>query len=208
MSIEALFWDIDTQHDFMDADGKLPVPGAQAIVGNLQRLTQFAVGHGIPILATADAHPPGDPEFEQFGEHCVPGTRGQRKIEGTSPPGGQVADPQKLDEQLQQLRLGKIPQLIVEKQALNVFTVPMADTVLKELSPGRVVVYGVATECCVRAQVLSLAERGWRVALVTDAIQALDPADGRNALSEMQKAGAELVESEPVLRELAREANA
>jgi len=61
MSVRALFLDIDTQHDFMDPDGKLSVPGAAEITGNLARLTQFAVEHGIPILSSADAHQRGDP---------------------------------------------------------------------------------------------------------------------------------------------------
>ena len=34
-----IFWDVDTQYDFMHADGKLYVPEAERIITNLQRLT-------------------------------------------------------------------------------------------------------------------------------------------------------------------------
>src|SRR6266550_3936685 len=51
-----IFWDVDTQYDFMHADGKLYVPEAERIITNLQRLTNYAHGHGIRIVASADDH--------------------------------------------------------------------------------------------------------------------------------------------------------
>ena len=36
-----IFWDVDTQYDFMKADGKLFVPDADHIIGNLKRLTDY-----------------------------------------------------------------------------------------------------------------------------------------------------------------------
>jgi nicotinamidase/pyrazinamidase len=205
MSSEVLFLDVDTQHDFMDADGKLPVPGARSIVPNLRKLTTFAVERGVPILATADAHPPGDPEFAQFGEHCVPGTRGQRRIRATSPAARQTAAPDRLAEQVAGLASGRIAQLIIEKQALDVFTVPMTDQALAALGPARVYVYGVATEYCVRAEVLGLRQRGYDVTVVTDALGAVRQEDGEKALAEMRAAGASMADTQTVLRTLAAE---
>ena len=63
----------------------------------------------------------------------------------------------------------------------------------------RYVVYGVATEYCVRAAVLGLLRRGRSVALVEDAIRAVDPAQGEAALREMQAAGARLVLTDQVV---------
>jgi nicotinamidase/pyrazinamidase len=205
MSSEVLFLDVDTQHDFMDADGKLPVPGAKSIVPNLRKLTTFAVERGVPILATADAHPPGDPEFAQFGEHCVPGTRGQRRIRATSPAARPTAAPDRLAEQVAGLASGRIAQLIIEKQALDVFTVPMTDQALAALRPARVYVYGVATEYCVRAEVLGLRQRGYDVTVVTDALGAVRQEDGEKALAEMRAAGASMADTQTVLRTLAAE---
>ena len=37
-----LFWDVDTQYDFMRADGKLYVPDAERLIPNLKRLTDYA----------------------------------------------------------------------------------------------------------------------------------------------------------------------
>ena len=51
-----IFWDVDTQYDFMHADGKLYVPDAERIIDNLKRLTDYAHGHGICLVASADDH--------------------------------------------------------------------------------------------------------------------------------------------------------
>jgi len=205
MSLPVLFWDVDTQHDFMDPDGKLPVPGATRIEENLEKLTRFALSHGIPILATVDAHDEDDPEFEEFGPHCIIGSEGQKKIAQTTVAGSQVARLETLEEQIEGLSEGRIPQLIVEKQALDVFEEPEADQIVSVLHPRLVVLYGVATEYCVLRQVRSLRERGRQVTVVSDAIQALDEAGGREAVAQMQRMGAAFAATDAVLAALAAE---
>ena len=86
-----IFWDVDTQHDFMRADGKLYVPDAESIIPQLKALTEHAHRRGIRIIATADDHVPGHrelseaPDFkETFPLHCMRGTPGQRKIPETA----------------------------------------------------------------------------------------------------------------------------
>jgi nicotinamidase/pyrazinamidase len=197
-----VFWDVDTQHDFMDPDGKLPVPDARSILPNLEKLTRFAVERGIPIIASADAHPAGDPEFEEFGEHCVPGTHGQEKIAATCARESEVVRTGALDEQVRRLSGGQINQLVVEKKKLDVFTLALADELLYQLDPGRVYVYGVATEYCVFAEVRSLLERGYSVTVVADAIKPIDPQAGTDAVEEMRRLGASFATADAVIEEL------
>ena len=78
-----VFVDIDTQRDFLDPAGALYVPGAQAILGCLERLTNHARTHAIPVLASACAHEPGDAELRQFRPHCMVGTAGQARVDAT-----------------------------------------------------------------------------------------------------------------------------
>jgi len=52
---EILFWDVDTQVDFMRESGALYVPGAEEIVPTLGRLTDSARRAGVPVIASADA---------------------------------------------------------------------------------------------------------------------------------------------------------
>jgi len=201
MCPQILFWDVDTQHDFMDEDGKLAVPGAQQIVPNLHRLTRFAVARRIPIIATGDAHDPDDREFEQFGQHCVAGTPGQRKIPQTVAEGMEIAAADSLAEQLRRLRAGQLRQLMIEKKDLDVFTQPAADEALRVLDPDHVYVYGVATEYCVLRAVLGIRRRGYPVTVVTDAVKPIAEDAGSSALSAMRKAGARAAVTDQVLRQ-------
>jgi nicotinamidase/pyrazinamidase len=190
MNEHLVFFDIDTQIDFMLPEGRLYVPGAEQIVPNLVTLMSYARDHGVPVISSADAHTPDDPEFGIWPPHCVAGTPGQRRIPETmfadavvvsSRPGAFAAS-------------AKWPsQIIIEKAAYDTAANPHFDAVLRALGPRRAVVFGVATEFCVRADVLSLRERGFPVDLVTDAIRPITEEGGRKAIEEMTAAGARLV---------------
>ena len=89
---------------------------------------------------------------------------------------------------------GEIQQLILEKQVLDVFSNPNAEKVLARLGrEPEYCVFGVVTEYCVRCASLGLLERGHRVAVVTDAIETLDPAIGRRTLDDLVTRGARLI---------------
>src|SRR5260370_2986065 len=71
ISMRTVFFDIDTQIDFMYPAGALYVPGAEGIVPAIQQLNQYARAHGIPVISTMDAHTEDDPEFKLWPHHCV-----------------------------------------------------------------------------------------------------------------------------------------
>lgn len=202
MSIELLFWDVDTQHDFMAEDGKLAVPGATQIVDVLKRLTDFAVENDIPIVASGDAHEPDDPEFEEFGRHCVAGTPGQEKISATSTPTAEVAEAARLSDQLERLVSRDLQQIVIHKRELDVFTVDLADRVLSTLDPAHICAYGVATEYCVLKTVIGLLERGYTVTVVRDAVKAIQKDAGDKAREQMLKAGADFTDSDELIDSL------
>ena len=77
---------------------------------------------------------------------------------------------------------------------------PNFDAILQALGPRRAVVFGVATEFCVRADALALCRRGFKVDVVVDAIKPITEEGGRKALEEMRAAGARLVTTEEVCR--------
>ena len=60
-----IFWDVDTQQDFIDPVGRLPVPRADAIVPRLKALTDYAHEGGIRVVATAEEHLPDDLELSE-----------------------------------------------------------------------------------------------------------------------------------------------
>ena len=81
--MKTVFFDIDSQLDFLYPAGALYVPNAERIVPAIARLNRFAAAHGIPVVSTTDAHAENDPEFSVWPPHCVAGTWGQRKAQAT-----------------------------------------------------------------------------------------------------------------------------
>jgi nicotinamidase/pyrazinamidase len=197
MATPLAFFDFDTQIDFMDPDGSLYVIGAEEIKPRLKQLMDYARAHHIPILSAADAHPPHDPSFAQWPPHCVVGTAGQQRIPETRLPDAYVVPNRPGAFQAPR----EWPaQIVIEKQEYDASTNTNFDAILKELGERRFVVFGVATEYCVRSTVLSLRKKGIAVQLVTDAIRPITEEDGRIALEEMADAGAEFVITADVCR--------
>jgi nicotinamidase/pyrazinamidase len=169
--VKTVFFDIDTQIDFMYPAGALYVPGAERIlpaVAGLNRRAPF-------LISTMCAHSEDDPEFKIYPHHCVVDTIGQRKPAVTMPE-----------------KSGPARHVILQKQELDCFSNPRLVPLLDELNPDRCVVYGVVTEICVRLAAFGLLKMGKRVEIVTDAVQALDESTARKMFAELTAAGGHL----------------
>lgn len=200
---DIVFWEVDTQADFMLPGGKLYAPGAEKLVPNLRRLVNAARDGRVFLVSDVCQHTPNDPEFQRFPPHCVRGTPGAQII-----PEG-LADKFLVIPNDAQYKLpadlGPFQQVILEKQTLDVFDNPHADALVERLGrEPEFVVFGVATEYCVSFAAQGLLRRGRRVAVVTDAVQALDPAVGRRTLEEFTAKGARLITTEHALALLSK----
>jgi nicotinamidase/pyrazinamidase len=202
-----IFWDVDTQVDFMLPGGKLYVPGAEKLIPNLKRLTDAARQGRVFIVGDACVHAPDDPEFSLFPPHCVRGTPGSEIIPETY--ADRVAMvPNRADASIP-ADLSSYQQVILEKQTLDVFDNPNAETILKRVARftdanAEIVVFGVVTEYCVRLAAIGLLRRGRRVSLVRDAIEALKAKDGEETIAELTSMGARLVTTDQALAALDR----
>lgn len=179
--MKTVFFDVDTQLDFICPAGALCVPGAENIVDNLARLTRFALANHIQVISTVDTHTEDDPEFKIWKPHCVAGTTGQQKLAATLLTG---CDP---------------PQIIFEKHEIDFFTNPRLRPLLDQMKADRYVVYGVVTEYCVQAAAFGLLKMGVRVELVTNAIKSLDAAREHEVLERFRAEGGLMLECDDVL---------
>ena len=205
ISRRVIFWEVDTQADFMQPGGKLYVRGAENLLPNIRRLTDAARQGRVFLVSDACVHMPNDPEFKTFPPHCVRGTPGAEIVpEGladtffTIPNRPGVKIP---------LDFSKVQQVIVEKQTLDVFDNPNIEIVLKRVnaitdSDAEVFVFGVVTEYCVRLAAKGLLLRGRRVRVITDAIETLKEADGDKALDELVALGAKFTTTDEALATL------
>jgi len=187
-----IFVDVDTQRDFMNEGGALYVPNAESIKPALKRLNDYAVEKGIKVVKTMDVHF-GTPAYKDvegelevnggpFPEHCMCGTAGAKSIQETK---NNDAD-------------------IFRKNTYDVFAEKGGnDEIVKYLKDKKVssaVVYGVATDYCVKSAVLGLLERGIEVTVVRDAIAGVDEKSSDEALQEMEEKGAVIAELEAVTK--------
>jgi nicotinamidase/pyrazinamidase len=193
--MKTIFFDIDTQLDFLYPAGALYVPGAERVVPAIARLNRYAAAHRIPVIATTDAHDENDPEFQTWPPHCVAGTTGQRKAESTLLEKRVVVPNRPHD-----LVLEGAQQIVVEKQHVDVFHAPNFAAVVERLSAGRFVIYGVVTEICVLFAARSLLKYGKPMTLVTDAIASLTAEASERALHEVLSGGGTLALTADIVR--------
>src|SRR5437660_12311331 len=73
---DVIFWEVDTQADFMLPGGKLYVPGAEKLLPNIRRLTDAARKGKVFLVSHGCFHTSDDPEFKMFPPHCGQGTPG------------------------------------------------------------------------------------------------------------------------------------
>lgn len=190
--------DVDTQIDFVEPDGALYVPGAETLKPSFARLLSAAKARRVPVIASADAHGPDDPEFTVFPPHCVAGTEGQRRVAETVPARALTVP---LDGSLPADRDHEAT-LVLEKVKFDLFTHPAAERVIAETGATTAVVFGVALDYCVRAAALGLRERGYEAVVVRDATAPVTPEGGASAEAELLAAGVRFATTADVLAAL------
>jgi nicotinamidase/pyrazinamidase len=204
-----LFYDVDTQRDFMLPGGKLYVPGAERILPQLERLTRFARQTGIAIAGSVDRHFPADPELQanggEYPEHCMDGTEGQKKVEATLPRQPLWIENREYAEAELTALLRQAGEVYIEKQRFDVFAgnrnaAAVIDTLLRGKED--VVVYGVVTEVCVDQAIIGLKDRGVRLHVPLDAIAALNEERAAATLDKWRRWGVRLTTVAEVLAAL------
>ena len=204
-----LFWDVDTQYDFMKADGKLYVPDAEQIIPNLKKLTDYAHGHGVRIVASADDHVPGHRELsdqpnwkDTFPPHCMRGTPGQKKLPETALRDPLLIEPERqnpgtLADRVRQHR----GDILFHKHWFDVFTNENVLPVLDVLAPDDVVLYGVALDVCDRYAIEGLLRHRpqTRLFAVTDAMKPIDRDVAEQMVKEWGEEGVRLVKTSEVV---------
>jgi nicotinamidase/pyrazinamidase len=204
-----IFWDVDTQYDFMKADGKLYVPDAEQLIPNLRKLTDYAHGHGIRIVASADDHERDHPEISAtpdfkatFPPHCLRGTPGQRKIPETTLRDPLIVEPEPQDPAALAAKVrAHRGDILLLKHRFDVFTNANALTVIDALDPHDVVLYGVALDVCDKYAIEGLLQHRphIRIFAVVDAMKPIDRDVGQHLLKEWGEEGVRLVKTSEVV---------
>ena len=188
---------VDVQRDFLPG-GALAVPNGDKVIPVINELTTKFNN----IIATKDWHPEDHVSFKQQGglwpNHCIRSTSGAQF-------------PNELNVYNSQ---SDYPDLIVIHKGVQTGVDAYSgfyqddkhnqktqlDAILTGEDVDTLYITGLATDYCVKATVLDALDLGYKVNVVVDAIAGVNvnPNDSNDAITEMEKAGAQFIYSKDV----------
>jgi nicotinamidase/pyrazinamidase len=178
---------VDVQWDFLPG-GALAVPAGDEVVPVLAACIETFAQNGCPIFASRDWHPADHCSFQASGgpwpPHCVAGSPGAEIDPALHLP----ADVTIIDK-----------ATTVDDDTYSAFGGTSLDARLKDLGTERLFIGGLATEYCVLNTAQDALRLGYEVVLLTDAIRAIDQADGNQAIESLRGEHAEITTSAAVL---------
>lgn len=181
---------VDVQNDFADPAGSLFVRGGDEVVPRINDEIQVAAAAGAFVIYTQDWHPPSTPHFAKDGGvwpvHCVAETWGAELHPGLVVAGPSVRKGSNGEDGYSGFTM-RDPETGEDR--------PTAlEALLQQCGVTQVVVVGLATDYCVRGTVLDARSLGFETSVLTEAVAAVELAqgDGARALEEMAAAGAHL----------------
>jgi nicotinamidase/pyrazinamidase len=178
-----VFLNVDTQIDFIESKGKLPVPNAESIKPELKRLTEMAEKYKLTVINTCDWHNKNSKELSitpdyinTFPEHCMENTEGANFIKETAP-----KNPFILDYNIKSFLAEdaiKYRNIVIRKDKFDLFSGnPYSNSLFEHFDKHVFIVYGVAENVCVNFAVEGLLSRGKEVYIVKEATKGLPGID-------------------------------
>jgi nicotinamidase/pyrazinamidase len=223
MKDKLIFYEVDVQNDFMNGGGRLYVPDAELIKTNIGKLAEFAIENNIKRIRSRDRHFKDDEELKVFPEHCMDWQYGQidgfdhhyysgdlaiygidfipklatnmrraNVLQNKIGEGNQFKTYTK--KEIKEIANDKEANIVIEKQHYDVFTNPAVKPILEAMNVKTAIVYGVATDYCVKAAVIGMQKLGIETFVLEDAIKGITAESSKQALDEMVCEGAEIIQ--------------
>ena len=195
---------VDVQADFTELkSGALAVPGTDAAyIGNVQKYTRQFQSQGLRIYYTLDWHPedhisfytnnPGTEPFQEielekgrtqvmWPPHCVQNT-----------PGAEILID--LDLAVEKIPTGANPKFDSYSGFLDDGGNQTGlDRLLRRDGIKKLIIYGLATDYCVKHTVLDAVRLGYQVELLLDLCRGIAPETTASALEEMEAKGVAII---------------
>jgi nicotinamidase-related amidase len=196
---QTIFYDIDTQLDFIALDGKFHVEGAETIGPKLKALTDLAHEQKVRIVCSVDRHVPGDPMLKSWGgpypDHCLAGTPGEQKIPETKPVNPLYLENKEYTPEEIQKVLDHKGEIIFQRQqfealANNAHLRAILRLVLRPYSD--IVIYGVYVEFCADREITALIGLGPKLHVVKDAV-VCKGIEAKSFFEKWREAGVEII---------------
>jgi nicotinamidase/pyrazinamidase len=174
---------VDVQRDFCEG-GALPAFNTPSLLTPLQECIDAARRSGVTLIFTQDWHPANHSTFQTNGGkwpiHCVADTPGAELMPPLCAVAGDIV-----------IHKGTA----IDGEGYSGFDSTQLEARLRELKIGRVSIAGIATEYCVRATALDANRSGLETILLTDLIRPVEESASPKALTELGRAGVQLMPS-------------
>jgi nicotinamidase/pyrazinamidase len=206
-----IFWDVDTQFDFMSPQGRLYVPGADSIVYNVSEVRRLALENGYSIIASVDWHSLEDEEISltpdnksTFAPHCLAFEPGSERVGYLGQVPVDFVEVERMDKtELTELVNRDQFHLAIRTNSVDVFENPNTVTLLDLVRPRRVVVFGVALDVCVYHAVSGLLAWGQsEISVLEDAVKGLGIKKDEEVYEEFRSQGVRIMRVGELVKEL------
>lgn len=138
---------VDMQNDFCHPDGALYAEGSEAVIPRVNEVVERV--DAAEVFFTQDTHEEGDPEFEQWGEHCLRNSWGFDFHEDLVP---------------------AYPPNVIQKNTYDAFHETNFDGMLADSGIEKLIICGTLANVCVQETASSAALNGYEVTVVEEAV--------------------------------------
>jgi nicotinamidase-related amidase len=172
---------IDLQRDFLEMDGRLPVPEGDAdrVIAVANRMIEHAQKEGWTMIWIKN-------EF-RWTQLLGNISRKYSAMKGSC---GAEIDPR--------IKCSTDFPMVV-KCCADGFSNARLEAMLKDLAPERIVALGLMTDECVQETAKGAINRGYRVEVIEDGVASMTDADHQKGLANLRECGAALRRSEELL---------
>jgi nicotinamidase-related amidase len=184
--------DVDTQKDFLLAEGKACIRNHRRVLAHIRRVMAWARSTNTPIISTAEVYPENN--GEDIIGYCIDGTDGQKKIH-YSLLNDRVSFAADGNTDLPRDMLRRYQQVILHKRCVDPFDEPRIDRLLSEVRANEFILVGTSLEGAIKMTALGLLQRGKNVTVVVDAVGSHNNREAKLTLRKMETKGAKLIET-------------
>ena len=184
--------DINTQRDFLLAEGKACIRNHKRVLANVRRVMAWARHRKVTIISTCEVYPNHNGTSDV--DYCLDGTNGQKKIPYTLL-SNRVSFAADGNTDLPGDLLRRYRQIILHKRCHNAFDEPRIDRLLSEVRAGEFILIGTSAEGAVEAIALGLLQRGRKVSVIIDAVGSRNNKEAKLAFRKIKAKGGRLIET-------------